>query len=60
MFNLATYPEYFPILKQEISSVLEESGGQWTLESMVKLKKLDSFLKETLRYSGHLTGEIFR
>lgn len=60
IFNLATYPEYFPILKQEINSVLEESGGQWTLESMVKLKKLDSFMKETLRYSGHLTGEIFR
>ena len=47
-------------MKQEISSVLEESGGQWTLESMVKLKKLDSFIQETLRYSGDLTGEIFR
>lgn len=57
IFNLATYPEYVPILKEEIDSVLEESGGEWTLESMGKLKKLDSFMKETLRYNGHLTGE---
>ena len=56
IFNLATYPEYVPILKEEIGSVLKESGGEWSLESMGKLKKLDSFMKETLRYNGHLTG----
>lgn len=60
IFNLATYPEYVPILKEEIDSVLEESGGEWTLESMGKLKKLDSFMKETLRYNGHLTATFQR
>jgi len=58
IFNFATYPEYVPILQEEIESVLEESGGEWTLESMGKLKKLDSFMKETLRYNGHLTGKF--
>ena len=60
IFNLATHPEYVPMLKEEIDSVLGESGGVWTLESMEKLKKTDSFLKETLRYNGHLTGEFFQ
>ena len=57
IFNLATYPEYAPILREEIDSVLKEFGGEWTLESMGHLKKLDSFVKETLRHSGHLTGK---
>ena len=56
LFNLATYPEYVSILQEEIDSVRSENGGQFTLESMGKLKKLDSFIKETLRFNGHLTG----
>lgn len=57
IFNLATWPEYVPILKQEIDDTLREAGGQWTMESMAQLQKLDSFIKETLRHSGHLTRE---
>lgn len=58
LFNLATYPEYVSILQEEIESVKRESGGQFTLESMGRLKMLDSFIKETLRFNGHLTGNI--
>lgn len=57
IFNLATWPEYVPILKQEIDETLREVEGKWTMESMTKLEKLDSFIKETLRHSGHLTRE---
>ncbi|KAL8826671.1 MAG: hypothetical protein Q9191_003656 [Dirinaria sp. TL-2023a] len=60
IFNLATYPEYVPILREEIDRVFEESGGELTLESMSKMKKLDSFVKETLRHSGHLTATFQR
>lgn len=49
IFNLAAYPEYVPILKEEIDRVREEAGGEYTLESMKKLDKLDSFLNESLR-----------
>lgn len=59
IFNLATYPEYIPILKEEIDTVLEESGGVWTLDSMSKLKKMDSFMKESLRYNGPTTSKCF-
>lgn len=57
IFNLATQPEYVPILRQEIDDTLREAGGKWTMESMAQLQKLDSFIKETLRHSGHLTRE---
>jgi cytochrome P450 len=60
ILNLATYPEYVPILQEEIESVFEGCGGKWTLESMGKLKKLDSFIKESLRCDGHLTGKFFK
>jgi cytochrome P450 len=57
IFNLATYPEYLDVLREEVQEVLAEIGGVWTLDSMSKLKKMDSFIKETLRHSGHLTGK---
>jgi cytochrome P450 len=60
IFNLATYPEYVPILRDEIDTVLAESGGEFTLESMSKLKKLDSFLKETLRFNTSTTSKHFQ
>ncbi|ROW06907.1 hypothetical protein VMCG_04175 [Cytospora schulzeri] len=60
ILNLCTWPQYITILQEEIESVLKDNGGEWTLESMSKLQKLDSFLKETLRHSGHLTATFQR
>jgi hypothetical protein len=60
IFNLAAYPEYVPILKEEIDTVLAESGGEFTLESMSKLKKLDSFMKEALRFNTPTTSKHFQ
>lgn len=53
--NLATYPEYVPILRQEIKDTYIANGGKWTMYSMAQMQKLDSFIKETLRHAGHLT-----
>jgi cytochrome P450 len=55
IFNLANWPQYVPILREELQATLTEAGGEWTMDSMPKLEKLDSFIKETLRHSGHLT-----
>ncbi|KAF8867032.1 cytochrome P450 [Acephala macrosclerotiorum] len=55
IFDLATYPEYVSILKEEFAEVLKEHEGTWTLEAMAKLKKLDSFIRESLRYNGATT-----
>lgn len=46
IFDLAAYPEYVQPLRDEINEVLLEAGG-FTKESMAKLKKMDSFMKES-------------
>ncbi|KAJ2930915.1 hypothetical protein H1R20_g6188, partial [Candolleomyces eurysporus] len=50
LFHLAAYPEYVEPLRAEIESVTREYG--WTKEAMVRLHKLDSFMKETGRLAG--------
>ncbi|OLN98049.1 Ent-kaurene oxidase 10 [Colletotrichum chlorophyti] len=57
MYDLATRPEYFEPLRMEIEDVLQEDGfttdekGRRIMgrTSYVKLRKLDSFLKESMR-----------
>ena len=56
ILNLMKYTEYVPILREEIESILAECGGEWTLESMARLEKLDSFMRESLRFEPPLTG----
>lgn len=51
VFNLATWPEYLPELRAEVEEVLRMHDGEWTIESMLQLKKMDSFIKESQRYS---------
>ncbi|RYC60955.1 hypothetical protein CHU98_g5252 [Xylaria longipes] len=50
LFNLCEYPEWIPILREEIESVAKEQDGtNVTREWLSKLMKLDSFIVETLR-----------
>jgi len=49
-YNLAAYPEYIPELRDEIRSILSETGGVFTSPALQGMKKLDSFLKETMRF----------
>jgi cytochrome P450 len=58
ILNLMEYVEYVPILVEEIRNTLAEFGGEWTLESMTRLEKLDSFMRESLRFEPPLTGEF--
>jgi len=55
IYNLAAYPEYVSMLREESKKALADAGGEWTMDSMGKLEKMDSFIKETLRHAGHLT-----
>lgn len=43
-------PDLAPALREDIHQALAESGGIFTNVAMQNMKKLDSFLKETLRY----------
>lgn len=51
LFELATRPEYVQPLRDEIEAVIQEEGG-WSKDSVRKLCKMDSFIKECLRVSN--------
>ena len=60
IYDLAAHPEYIQPLRQEIEAVLKEEG--WSKDSVAKMSKLDSFIKETMRLApiGACTCIVFR
>ncbi|TDL22831.1 cytochrome P450 [Rickenella mellea] len=50
MFHLASKPEYINPMREEVERVIDEDG--WTKVAMTKMRKVDSFLKETQRFTG--------
>ncbi|KAF9445833.1 cytochrome P450 [Macrolepiota fuliginosa MF-IS2] len=50
LFNLATYNEYVEPLREEIFHAVQKEG--WNKVSMDKMRKLDSFIKESHRLHG--------
>jgi hypothetical protein len=46
LYFLAKYPKYTKPLREEIETIIEEG---WTKASMAKMRKLDSFFRETQR-----------
>jgi len=49
-YNIATMPELQDELREEIVAVLAETGGEFSSLALQKMKKLDSFLRETMRF----------
>ena len=49
IYDLVSRPEYFEPLREELKIVLEQDGGVYVKTSMTKLRKLDSFIKESQR-----------
>ena len=49
-------PEIVPELRAEIRAVLAENNNVFTSTALQGMKKLDSFLKETLRLYGVNAG----
>ncbi|EJD07780.1 cytochrome P450 [Fomitiporia mediterranea MF3/22] len=50
LLHLAAHPEYIAPMREEAERVIESDG--WTKLSMQKMRKIDSFLKESQRFSG--------
>jgi len=59
-YNLAVHPEMADVLRDEIKTVLAENGGVFTSAALQSMKKLDSFLKETLRMDPTSLGGFER
>lgn len=66
MLDLASRPQYFQPLRAEIEQVIKEDGhdedGDGFLKlkkgSLTKLRKLDSFMKESQRLNPATLGEL--
>jgi cytochrome P450 len=48
LYDVLAHPEYIPELVEEIKQSLKDDG-RWTKQNLTKLKKLDSFMKESQR-----------
>ena len=52
MYDLCTYPEHLAELLQELVNTLREDSG-FKKTTLNKMRKLDSFLKESMRMHPH-------
>ncbi|GAB7356604.1 hypothetical protein MBLNU459_g7330t3 [Dothideomycetes sp. NU459] len=50
VFDLISHPEYIEPLREELRQVRAEEGDKWTKASIAKLRKMDSFMKESQRF----------
>lgn len=50
LYDLAANPQYIQPLREEAEKSLTEEG--WTKAAMDKMRKVDSFLKESMRLNG--------
>ncbi|KAJ5026498.1 putative cytochrome P450 [Bipolaris maydis] len=50
IYDMCARPEYFDPLREEVETVLREDGG-WGKPTLTRMRKMDSFLKESQRLS---------
>lgn len=55
LFDLCAHPDLAQPLREEIQQVTDEDG--WTMAAMSRLKKLDSFIKESQRLNQTVLSE---
>lgn len=49
IYDLAVHPEYISILREEVQCAERDENGYFTKDSLVAMKKMDSFIKESQR-----------
>ena len=57
---LASDPANFVALRKEAEGILNEDGGVWTKKGLSRMHKIDSALRESLRYSSFLSAGLVR
>ncbi|KIJ50513.1 hypothetical protein M422DRAFT_27187 [Sphaerobolus stellatus SS14] len=58
LYHLAAHPQFIAPLREEIESIVNQEG--WSKGSFGKMRKLDSFFKESQRYYGISSISIVR
>lgn len=51
LYDMCAMPEYIDELRTEAQEALRDNDGSWQLSTLKKLRKLDSFLKESMRFN---------
>jgi hypothetical protein len=54
LYYLLAHPEYIEPLRQEVEATVAEEG--WTKAGMDKMRKIDSFIRETQRIASDSIG----
>jgi hypothetical protein len=54
LYNLAAMPHHIQPLREEVEAIVSKEG--WSKASLGKMRKVDSFLKESQRYSSLTAG----
>lgn len=57
-FTLASTPEFIEPLRDEVRSVLAEHDGELTTKALQQMEKLDSYMKEVMRFYPVGMGKI--
>lgn len=57
-YDIVAMPEFAPELREEAQQALSENGGVFTSSALQSMKKMDSFLKETLRLYPASMGRL--
>ena len=60
LYDICARPEYINSLRDEAHAALSTDGGSWQLSTIKQLKRLDSFFKESLRFTQPDTRKLFR
>nr|QRG28988.1 cytochrome P450 steroid hydroxylase [Curvularia lunata] len=60
IYTLAVMPEYLEPLREEIRNVMADEGGVITFRALQKMEKLDSYMKEVLRFYGPVMTSFTR
>jgi cytochrome P450 len=60
MYDLAALPTYFAPLREEIRLVMKEHGGTINTRGLQQMMKLDSFMKESMRFNPPNTTAAHR
>ncbi|KAI9644106.1 hypothetical protein NHQ30_007459 [Ciborinia camelliae] len=61
IYRVLAHPEYIPELQAEIETALRDSPSQtWDKNTLEKMPKLDSFIRETLRLSPPISCTVQR
>ena len=48
-FDLCARPEYIEPLREEVRGAVQTGGGMWSKTALTKMRKLDSFVRESQR-----------